>query len=481
MKNTLRAGMLALLLLAALLPPAARAGTEAELPAGIEAALAAPGLQRGITGICVQSLRDGRILYFHNSRALFMPASNMKIVTAALALDRLGPEYRFATRLSTPARVSQGTLHGDVYLQGFGDPTLTTAGLQEFVTTLRQCGIRKVQGSVVVDDSFFPGPRLGRGWSWDYLGDYYAMEVSALSLNENVVVLHARPGTAAGKPAILSWDPPARCIEVENRTKTGPAGSKQELSVSRALGSRRITVEGSIPLGAGSAALEPVTVDDPALYCGSVFAELLRQARIRVAGGVKHGAVPTGARVLCEHRSAPLSEVLPAFLKPSDNHYGEQIMRTVLAESAKTAGPGATPPSEQDLVGALLVKAGAPVDGMRPVDGSGLSRLDLISPDALVRLLRWTRAQPAGDLLYNALPVAGKDGTLLRRMRGTAAEGNAHAKTGTVNVVSCLSGYVTTAAGEPLAFSILMNHFMATPAEARAAQDRICVLLSELE
>lgn len=480
-----RARLIAFLLILACLPylPAG-AGTETELAPAINAVLSDPALRHGTNGVLVQSQRDGRTLFSLNADSVLMPASNMKIVTAALGMTRLGPDYRFRTSLATRGAVQRGKLKGDLILKGFGDPTLTTKTLQEFVQAVRDSGIRAINGSLLVDDSFFPGDRIGAGWSWDYLQDYYAMQVSALSLNENTVTLTVRPGGSAGQPALLWCTPATHYLELVNETVTGAVGTEETIRFSREPGANRIVVRGSIPADAKSPAAESLTVEDPALYCGTVLAQLLAEAGIPVSGGVHRIALPDSeVTILRQRQSAPLSEILPLFLKPSDNHIGEQIMRTVLAEDrARPRKEGEAPVAtdSEAAAGALLQEIGGDPGSVRAADGSGLSRLNLVSPAALVQILRYVRRQPFAECYYQALPIAGVDGTLAHRMRGTRAAGNVHAKTGTINSVSCLSGYVTTAGGEPLFFSIMMNNFRGSASAARAAQDRICILLAEL-
>lgn len=462
--------------------PVGWAGTEEELAPAIRAALTAPELRHGITAVHIESLRDGRVLFSQQADTALMPASNMKIVTAALALARLGPEYRFRTLLAAQADLDAGTLRGDLYLKGFGDPTLTTAALRELAAAAHAHGIRRVTGNLVVDESFFTGPRLGRGWSYDYLSDYYAMEVSALSVNGNVLRVTARPGAAVGQPVILAWNPPTGYPEVRNWAVTAARGARETLRLERNLGESAITVRGQIPLAAAPTQLEPITVADPAFYAGHLLHALLKEAGVAVEGAVRKGILPdTGATPVRERHSAPLSAILPDFLKPSDNHYGEQLLRTVAAELTGRAPRGAASPSLATVVRDFVVEIGGDPTSVQVADGSGLSRLNLVTPLTLIRILRWTREQPFAAQFARALPVAGVDGTLRLRMRETRAAGNLTAKTGTIGAVSALSGYVTSAGGEPLVFSLMMNHFDGPSRSARAAQDRIGVLLAELE
>lgn len=485
--RTLRPYSVVLLVCLSLLPVRAGAVTEEELGPAIRAAFGVPALENGLTAVLVQSLRDGRTLYATNPTVALVPASNTKLITAAVALDRLGPSYRFRTLLAMRGKVSRGTLEGDLILQGFGDPTLTTASLHDFLKAVRARGIQRIEGDLLVDDTYFDAPRWGRGWSWDYLQDYYAMEISALSLNNNTVALLVKPSTEVGRPALLSWAPPIRYVEVLNETTTGDLGSLETIRFEREPGRNRVVVRGSIGLGAQPTDLDGITVEDPALYCGHVLAELLQEAGIMVEGRIRHGALPeTGTTVVHQRQSAPFSEVLPLFLKPSNNHFGEQIIHTVVAEErarARQAGKpaaGVPEPSVESVVEEFARKAGADPRAVRIVDGSGLSRLNMVTAQTLVLMLRHARKQPYGNLLFEALPIAANDGTLTRRMRDTRAAENVRAKTGTLNAVSCLSGFVTTAGGEPLVFSVLMNNFLGSPLHARTAQDKIGVLLSEL-
>lgn len=468
-------------LLGCLPPPSAGAGTEAELVPAIETALAAPALRHAITAVVVESLRDGRSLCAIAPDVALMPASNLKLVTAVAALEHLGPDYRFRSLLGARGRLARGTLDGDLFLKGFGDPTLSTAALHDLVNAVRARGIRRVTGDLVVDATFFAAPRIGRGWAWDYLQDYYAMEVSALSLDHNVATLTVRPSPEVGRPALLSWIPQTRYFSVRNETVTAAAGATETLSHQRLPGGNLVIVRGAIAADSQPVTLEGITMEDPARYCGTVLAQLLEEAGVRVEGEVRHGTLPTVHQVLHERRSPPLAEILPPFLKPSSNHIGEQVIHTVVAELTARRGSGeGEAPSVESVARDLVRQAGGDPDSIRAVDGSGLSRLNLVTPRALVQLLRYARNRPYAEVFAAALPVAGRDGTLARRMRGAAPEGNARAKTGTLTAASCLSGYVTSAAGEPLVFSIMLNNHLASPLQVRAVQDRICTLLAEL-
>jgi D-alanyl-D-alanine carboxypeptidase/D-alanyl-D-alanine-endopeptidase (penicillin-binding protein 4) len=463
---------------------AAQPLTEGELAPAIERALGRPALRRAFCGVRVESLRDGRVLYSLNADRAFVPASNLKLVTAVLGLTHLGPAYTFRTELYASGVVRAGVLEGDLWVKGFGDPTLTTTRLRECISALRERGVERVKGGIWVDDTFFLGPRIPRGWAYDYLQDSYAMPVSALSVNRNVVSFTVSP-TADGQPAAVAWDPPVDCLAVRVEVQTAPPGTRSTLRASRAPGSTTYILRGTIARDAKPARVGPITLEDPALYAGHALKQLLVGAGIVVEGSVGRGILPADASLFHQIRSRPLSQLLSDFLKTSDNHFGEQILQTVVAEVRAQAvregqnGP-ASPPTPESLASGLLTTLGGQPDDVRVVDGSGLSRLNLVTPLALVRVLRHAYAQPWGPQFVQALPVAGVDGTLARRMRQTPAAGTVRAKTGTVNVVSSLSGYATTRGGEPLAFSLLMNHFTGDPSEARAAQDEIVTLLASL-
>jgi D-alanyl-D-alanine carboxypeptidase/D-alanyl-D-alanine-endopeptidase (penicillin-binding protein 4) len=443
------------------------ASAPAQLASDLDAIFADPILARALVGVRIDSLATGRTLYARDAGRLVMPASNMKIVTLAVAAERLGWDYRYETRLEAAGTIDAGVLHGDLVVVGTGDPSIVSldAGpapvFGEWADALRAAGIRRVDGRIIGDDRAFEGAGLGGGWSWDYLADGYAASSGALNYNENVAAVAISAGTTAGAPADVTIGPPGHGLEIANETRVAvePAGG---VDLFRMPGSSRLVVRGQIAPGRRLA--RTTTVDSPTRF----FVEALRQALagrgIAVASGsadideiVPAPAAP-GRRLIARRESMPLSALAGYFMKVSQNFYAETILKTL----GRTAGGAGSIAAGRRTARDVLTAWGITPDSYVIADGSGLSRYDYVTADAMVVLLTrvWTDARLRGPFVAT-LPVGGQDGTLASRMKGTALETNVQAKTGTIANVRALSGYVQTKAGEKLVFSIIANHFTA--------------------
>jgi D-alanyl-D-alanine carboxypeptidase/D-alanyl-D-alanine-endopeptidase (penicillin-binding protein 4) len=456
-------------------------GRDPDLVRAIDAALDNPGIQTGFQGIVIQSLTDGTLLYTRNPDKVFLPASNNKLLTSGIALATLGSDYVWRTRLYRIGPLTdEGVVQGDLVLRGAGDPILTSEDLDDMVQQALRAGVRSITGNLYYDDSLFDRQRLGDLWAWDDEPYYYSAQISALNLDENLVTLQAKPGRKVGARVQVTVTPTQRYVRLQVSAVTGPAKSKYGLIFDRVRGQNLITVSGTLPIDVAAADNPAVrlTIEDPSRFTALVLAERLRQAGIAILGGVRDGSpVPANTPVVAEHESIPLAQMLRRLNKPSDNLIAECLLKTVGAERRQQGTSGEEGTGEQEAR-TWFAKIGLDVSRLHIVDGSGLSRVDFVSPRNLVRLLAYIHTQPYFSILYDSLPIAGVDGTLYRRMRGTAAEKNCHGKTGYVSHVSSLSGYVTTRDGEMLAFSILMNNYLAPVSQCTAAQDKIVELLA---
>ena len=450
----------------------------------IDAILAQPALQHGSWGVLVKSLANDDTLYAMNARKLMLPASNMKIVTLAVAAEKLGWDYRYETTVRAAGSIDAGVLRGDLLVSGTGDPSLVAADgmadrvFAEWAERLKQRGIRTIAGRIIGDDNTFEEETLGAGWMWDDLPDDYAAGVGALQFNEDAVRVTIAPGPAAGDSAAISVAPAGSGLTVVNAVATGAPGSPASIRTRRLPGSPTLEVRGSIPLGASSSTLL-ASVDNPTLF----FAAALRNALIANGIDVRGPAVdiddvrdalPTAADPLVSYQSAPLSALAVRLMKASQNQYAETLLKTV------SEGTGVRSAAAGRLAAqAILEGWGVPASELTLRDGSGLSRYDFVTPAALVAILAHVdRDARLREPFVASLPIAGRDGTLSTRMLGTPAEGNARAKTGSMTGVRAMSGYVTTANGERLAFSIVANNFE-TPADVvNAAADAIVVTLA---
>jgi D-alanyl-D-alanine carboxypeptidase/D-alanyl-D-alanine-endopeptidase (penicillin-binding protein 4) len=463
--------------------PSSPAGVD-HLRADLSRIFEDPAFGRMQWAVLVQSLASGETVYSANASKLMMPASNMKILTLAAAAERLGWDYTYETRLVTAAPVVNGVLKGDLVIVGTGDPTIGGRGgsatrvFEDWADRLRAAGLTGISGRIVADARAFGQETLGAGWSWDYLGSGYAAGVSALQFNESVADVVIRPGMSAGQPAVIEVRPIESGLIVDSRVTTS-AGGEADVEISRLAGSNRLIVRGTVPAGVKDT-VRAATVDRPALYFARILREVLVARGIRVGGvAVEYEEVysvpPTEpTRVLLSHQSAPLSDIARVLMKASQNQYAETLLRTLGAR----AGTG-TPEAGRTVVQEVLDRWGIPRDAYSQTDGSGLSRYDYVCAETLVTILRRMYTDPRHkEPFLAALPVGGEDGTLARRFVGTAAAGNVRAKTGSIANVRALSGYVTSAGGEPLVFSIIANNFTAPQSAIDAATDEAVVRLA---
>lgn len=452
--------------------------SQSQLAAQIDSLLNAPSLLGGIQGVIVQSLADGSVWYERNPDLLLLPASNQKLFTSAAALHLLGPDWRYATPLLRSGRVDRrGTLHGNLSLKGSGDPLLSDKDLDAFVQGVRKAGIRRIRGRVIGDESHFDRRRYGDGWSWDDMPYYYSPQIGALNLNGNLVRVQVFPGKKVGAPLRVIVAPTGNYVQVINRAATTAKGTRSHLVIERELGKNRILIEGTLALDAPSDTRKPkgIPVENPALYAAHVLTMRLQSTGIRVDGSPATGVSPRHAVEVARRYSPPLSEILKRLNKTSDNLIAECLLKTLGVERGKTRF-GTTEHGIR-VAKAALNRLGIDPNAVIMADGSGLSRHNLVSARSVAALLRAMHAHPHAKTFLDSLPLAGVEGTLKRRLKGTPAENHVRAKTGTMRNVSSLSGYVTTRDGEPLVFVIMMNNHRDNAA-ARDIQDKIVSLLA---
>ncbi len=487
--------------------------TLAELQTRIAEILRKPELASAMVGIKIASLDTGRVLFEENANKLLRPASNMKLYTVAAALDRLTPDYHFVTSVYAKEKPDQsGTIKGDLIVYGRGDPSLAARfnngdyfkGIDDLATKIAGAGVKRVEGDLVGDETYFTGAQYGSGWEWEDLQWYYGAEVSALTVNDNALDLFIKPGAQVGARALVTTGPPDPLLTIVNRVTTGPKGAKRELRVHRGLGENTLEVSGSIPLD-DRGYTGGVGISHPAL----LFVYLLRSAlaqhgvtvtgKARTAGQVNQSLLTTGATVtmaangagdppavslieIATMQSPPFSVVAAQTLKPSQNLYTELILRTlgkVVPPATASSNPARTAEDAGiEVVKTFLKEVGLNADALVLTDGSGLSRNDMVTAEATVRLLTYMSKHKYANVLREALPIAGVDGTLRNRFRGTVAENNVRAKTGSLSSAASLSGYVTTAAGENLVFSIMVNNYPPDAEPRTVCIDPIAVLLA---
>ena len=462
----------------------APSGPERRLADDLREILDRPGLAPMTIGVKVASPVTGRILFSRHSDGLFHPASNTKLFTALGVLRTMGPGYRYLTSVFADgdAYVSGDTLHASLYLLGRGDPMLESAHLDSLAGRVAgSSGARVIAGDIVVDDAYLDGIPYGEGWMWDDVQYSYSASLNALSVNGNSVKIGISPGAAVGAPVTVRVEPPTTAVTFDIRALTVAAGdtsSAEPLMVERDWPSRsnRIRISGRIGMDEGEREYYR-SVEEPGLYAGKLFRDMLQARGIRVSGPVRRGTAPTRARTVASYRSPPVTGALARLLKDSSNLTAELLVKTMGRHA--TGDPGSSADGLAVLRRVLADYIGLDPADYRFADGSGLSWYNYVSPDQIVELLTAAYHDPEiGRSFLEALPVAGVDGSLRNRMKDTAAMGNLRAKTGTLTGASCLSGYVHTRDGEPLVFSIMMNNFVGPASTARRTQDEIGALLA---
>lgn len=458
-------------------PSVAAPEPEAGLAELIDAALADPALAEATVGIATIDLESGKVLYQRGEDVPLNPASNIKLVTTAAALGILGPAHRYATRvLREDGGLVGDTVKGDVWISGSGDPDLVTAHLFEVASELRAQGIRRISGGIVVDSSRFDGDGLPPGYDQkDELASYRAPS-GATSVNFNSFVVRVRPADAPGSPPFVGLDPDVGGIEVTNEATTVD-GARRQLwaEVEHEKAGTKVILRGKIGVDAADDSLR-YPVADPSRHAGRMFLHVLERAGVKVARKkIRVGPPPEDARLLAVHYSAPLSVLIRGVNKFSNNFMAEQILKTLAPRDAP-----ATFGAARERVLEFVKKRGVDVTGLVYGNGSGLYDTNRISAAQITKLLAAIdgddRIRP--DFLAS-LSIMGVDGTTRRRNREGSAAHWVRAKTGTLDGVSCLSGYASGRGRRPVVFSIMFNGVPdGKTGAARAVQDRIAELIS---
>jgi D-alanyl-D-alanine carboxypeptidase/D-alanyl-D-alanine-endopeptidase (penicillin-binding protein 4) len=465
----------------------------------VQAALASPDSQKAYWGLIISDADTGEILYSLNAQHYFMPASNAKLFTTAMALATLGPDFRIRTTIESAGKPdSSGHLQGDVVLVGRGDANLSNRvipfvgraqrdgppekTLAELADQVAAAGIKEISGDIVADDSYFAPERYPSGWGIDDTVWSYGAAVSALAINDNYISVILHPGAMIGSPLVYGAAPWPGIYEIRNDTLTTAAGTEPKLRLERDLDSQTFHLTGTLPLDAPPRELQ-LAVTQPAENAAAILKQLLEARGVRVDGRsrARHGernAQPQAQapmQILASHTSPPLLEDVRLTNKLSMNLHAELLLRVAAREKAAAAT------MEDALAFATSFRQSIGIDAndVQMTDGSGLSRGDLVTPQSVVQLLAYALRQPWGRDFVSTLPVAGQDGTLENRMRGTAAAGQIHAKTGLVEHVNSLSGYATTRRGAHLLFSIFSNNTGKGGLDGANGVDAICVAMVE--
>lgn len=452
---------------------------DARLRAELEEILRAPELEKAFVGVHVRSVTDGRTLFEHNASKLFNPASNMKLLTTAAALWYLGPSYRFRTEARRDAKMSAGVVEGNLYIKGFGDPTLTTEEMFGFVNEIALHGIIRVKGDLVIDDSFFDDVAEGPGWEQENSDQAYAAPIGAFSVDFGTFMVRVLPGAAVGDPAnVMIW-PPVESIEVTPAVYTAGPGARPRVWIGtskRDDGGVKVTIRGTVSVGSEGAAVRK-RIYDPGRFSGEMIKSMLAMRGVEVKGKVKRGHMPRRDVVaIATHFSKPLAEITSTLNKYSNNFMAEQILKTLGAEMADPPGSWA---KGSEIIRKFLVEIGVPDGAFVVGNGSGLNDVNRVTPAQITAVLgamhQRFEVQPE---FVASLAVAGASGTIIGRFENSPAISRLRAKTGSLNGVSALSGYVVTQNDKVLAFSVMMNDYNGRARTMWRIQDRIGIALA---
>ena len=455
-------------------------------------ACATPGLAGGMVGFDVIQLSTGKTLAQFNPQNQFIPASNAKLYTTAAALMRLGPDYRYETRVAAGAAPdASGRLAGDLYFIGGGDPTLASRtyplgkpsgpelrDIEALADQIVAAGVKRIDGAVVGDDTAYPKDHYPVGWTVDDSIFDYGAPVSALTIHDNLITVRLSAPMTAGTLTRVTVDPPLEYFTIDNRVT---AGSDTQVKMERLPGSRQLLISGTV--AAGATYWDGIAIDDPARFAATALADALERRGVSIRGGIatrSRGADeapdPVSAPVvLAKHVSGPLPTILLVIDKISHNLYAEMVLREI-GRAVNGAGTRQAGISE---VYKLLWEAGVRTECCYFQDGSGLSRQTLISPLSTTKLLQYMYRSKYRDTWWTLLPIGAVDGSLLRRFDKNPEAKRIRAKTGSIAHVATMSGYAESTTWGPLAFSVLINNYNAENAEATLMLDKIGLALLE--
>jgi D-alanyl-D-alanine carboxypeptidase/D-alanyl-D-alanine-endopeptidase (penicillin-binding protein 4) len=448
-----------------------------------------PSFSNANWGVLIQSLETGEYFYKRNEDKLFLPASSLKLFTTSAAINLLGPEYRFTTNIYKHGPIDGSILKGDIIVQGRGDPTISARFYggdmlmvyKLWADSLQNLGIEEIDGNIIGDDSEFDDRGLGEGWSWDDESYWYSAQSSAISFNDNCVNISVGV-TKDKKKAKILVDPFTKYVVITNEVTVVPKDSTTNIDVYRERGTNIITVTGTIKENSDTVNTF-CTVNNPTQFAMVTLKHVLETRGIKIDGSAMVvGDLPKpidyrDANLLFVNSSPPLREIIKVVNKNSQNFYAEQILKTIGLEADHYGTVENGVEAELDV----FKDMGINTDGMVLVDGSGLSRLDFVTPRHFVSILNYMYKSKYFIPFYNSLPIAGEDGTMGTRLKGTRADGKIRAKTGYLTAVRSLCGYAWTAENEPIAFAIIANNFNVPVKLAENIQDLVCLRLANFK
>lgn len=436
-----------------------------------------------VVGVSVRSQTTGELLYDYNGSTRLRPASNLKLLTAASALDVLGEKHIFTTKIFVNGKIRDGVLYGDLFLQGGGDPTLLLKDLESLASTVANKGIKEIKGYLIGDDTRYDSLRYSMDMPWSDEETYYGAEISALTIapdedyDAGTVILEVEPSNKVGEQASIKIEPMNTHIKVQNDAVTGASDVEEDLIFTREHGTNTIKISGKIPHN-GQLKREWIAVSNTSKYTVHLFNEELKKAGVKLKAGYKLGVTPATAKLIGEHQSMPLAQMLVPFMKLSNNVHGEVFVKEM---GKVNLGTGSFEQG-QSVLTKSLTELGLNLEDQVIRDGSGISHVNLIAPNNITKLLFSIQSKPWFFSYYHSLPVAGAKekmvgGTLRHRMKQEPLLGNVVAKTGTLSTVSSISGYVKTKTQGSLIFSILINNVIDED-EAKHVEDQMLHILA---
>jgi serine-type D-Ala-D-Ala carboxypeptidase/endopeptidase (penicillin-binding protein 4) len=440
-------------------------------------------------GVMIKSLDKDEIWYAHNAGRMFMPASNNKIPSTAAALKVLGPDFRFETHVLSNGKKQGNVLHGDLIVWSNGDPTMyekymgdSKAVFKTWADTLKAQGIYRITGDIIGDDHAFDDTHIGEGWAWDYQSVWYAAQFGALQFNENYIDIKIVPPATRDGEVVLIPNIESSYFTLKSDFKI--VETYNRINLDRDFYSNEITLSGQLVAGSDTTERTP-TIDNPTKFYVHVLKETLEENGIIVDGDPidrdeleyfeEELVLLKDMTEVANYYSVPLSEVVKRCMKRSQNMYAETMPRVL---SWYVTGQGSIE-AGREIMDSVFTDFGVEPGSWAYVDGSGLTRYNYISPHILVKILEGMYRSDLKDIWMDSLPISGVDGTLRRRMVGSAAEKKVYAKTGTISNVRGLSGYTTTAAGENIVFSFLVNGHLLSSKETERITDSILELICE--
>ena len=442
---------------------------------GIDKILAAVD-QNVHVGVKVVSLQSGLRLYEKNAHQLFVPASTIKLFTAGAALAKLGPQFTFETNLLTDGKVKNKVICGNLYLQGSGDPSFTLNDFEYLVMELRIAQIEEIQGDLIIDNFAFDAYPEGPGWMWDDINGASFASMNALSINHNSLKVWVQPATGIAIPPKVFAYPKTAFVKIENLATTDE--KEETLTIERIPRAKQniIQVKGEIGIRSSVQSFH-IPIKGPHLYAATLLQSVLKKAGIACKGKILIQKAPLHSQVLATHRSAPLSILLQNMLKNSDNLYADNLLKKIGQTHFEEQGSWK---NGSKAIRQHLEDVGLEISDLVLLDGSGLSRYNLASPEHITTYLTWIYKHfPFAPEFLSSLSLAGKDGALKKRF--TDNPPHLRAKAGTMTGISCLSGYLQTADGEPLVFSIMVNGFTDKASRYKSeVEDQICSFLANL-